>query len=106
MIRNLRLEEQLRGGNEEGKFKEAPAGEKTLAQIASDFGMSPETVKAWKQEGMASHRNEPGSAPADGYGGRSDDSRAPFIEGRLRCGAALPIPSRKGLRCVAPHDIR
>lgn len=27
MIRKLRLEEQLRGGNEEGKFKEAPAGD-------------------------------------------------------------------------------
>ena len=27
----------------------APVGEKTLAQIASAFGMSPETVKDWKQ---------------------------------------------------------
>ena len=32
------------------------------------------------------------------HGGRGDDPRAPFIEGRLRCGAALvaalPIPSK------------
>ena len=31
-------------------IKEALSGEKTLAQIASDFGMSPETVKDWKKQ--------------------------------------------------------
>lgn len=31
-------------------IKEALSGEKTLAQIASDFGTSPETVKDWKKQ--------------------------------------------------------
>ncbi len=31
-------------------IKEALSGEKTLAQIASDFGISPETVKDWKKQ--------------------------------------------------------
>ena len=31
-------------------IKEALSGEKTLAQIASDFGIRPETVKDWKKQ--------------------------------------------------------
>ena len=39
MIRNLRLEERLRGGNEEGKFKGSRSGEEKSAFLSVEEGV-------------------------------------------------------------------
>ena len=100
----------------------SPVGEKTLAQIDSDYGMSPDLWpgvsgdgvldRAQAAENAAPARRRQRAASAQGaireeHAGRRDDPRAPFMEGRLRCGAALPALAELGkplLRSPFPQE--
>lgn len=95
--------------------------EKTWAQIASDFGMSADLWPGGSGDGVldrvqaaenaAPARRRQRAASAQGaireeHAGRRDDPRAPFMEGRLRCGAARLALAELGKRSCAPHSLK